>query len=445
VSFAGDLRIVARSRGFRRLYVTRLSSQFADGAFQVALASLFFFSPERQTSAGGVAGAFAVLLLPYSVVGPFAGVFLDRWRRRQVLVWANVLRAGMVVGVASLIAAAVVGPVLYAAVLACLSVNRFFLAGLSASLPHVVPGHELVMANSVSTTSGTLVAIVGGGFGYLLKRLFGVGDAGDARVVLVSAALYVLASSLAARIDRDALGPDFTGPEMVRTATRKAVRHVARGLLDGARHVRDRRPAAHALAAIAAHRFFYGISTITAILLYRNYFNDPADVDAGLAGLAAVFAVSGAGFLLAAVVTPWVTRRVSPPGWIVLCFTGAAVTEYALVVVLSSPLVIVGAFVVGVAAQGSKICVDTIVQEYVEDAYRGRVFSFYDVLFNMAFVAAAAFAALVVPPSGASRPVYAVIATGYLLAALGYARATRRSRAATALALTCRGGTPTPL
>ena len=35
---------------------------------------------------------FAVLLLPYSLVGPFAGVLLDRWRRRQVLLWANVVR-----------------------------------------------------------------------------------------------------------------------------------------------------------------------------------------------------------------------------------------------------------------------------------------------------------------------------------------------------------------
>ena len=58
----------------------------------------------------------------------------------------------------------------------------------------------------------------------------------------------------------------------------------------------------------------------------------------------------------------------------------------------------VGAFVLGVAAQGSKICVDTIVQTSVDDAFRGRVFSFYDVMFNIAFVSAAAFGA-----AGAAR------------------------------------------
>ena len=54
--------------------------------------------------------------------------------------------------------------------LACLSVNRFFLTGLGASLPHVVPRHELVMANAVSPTCGTLAALAGGGLAYAVRR-----------------------------------------------------------------------------------------------------------------------------------------------------------------------------------------------------------------------------------------------------------------------------------
>jgi len=422
MSYAGDLRAVVRHRDFRRLFATRLTSQAADGAFQAALASLFFFSPERQTSAGSVATAFAVLLLPYSVVGPFAGVLLDRWRRRQILVVANLLRTVMVLGVAVLTFAGVTGVPVYVSVLACLSVNRFFLAGLSAALPHVVARDELVMANSVSTTTGTIVAITGGGVGFALKRLLGGGSAADAGVIVVAALAYAAAAALAARMDRDLLGPDLEGED---PQTREAVRRVAQGLVDGARHVWSHRPAGHALAAIGAHRFFYGISTISAILLFRSYFNDPDDVDAGLAGLAAAFAASGAGFLLAAVITPSVTRRISKASWIAICFAFAAAAEAVYVVWLSEWLLLVGAFVVGVAAQGSKICVDTIVQESVDDAYRGRVFSFYDVIFNIAFVSAAAFGALALPADGYSPTVYAVIATGYAATATAYALATR--------------------
>ena len=88
-----DLKALWPLVGFRRLLSVRLVSQCADGMFTVGLATLFFFSPENAATAGKVAAAFAVLLLPFTIVGPWAGVFLDRWRRRQVLVVGNVVRA----------------------------------------------------------------------------------------------------------------------------------------------------------------------------------------------------------------------------------------------------------------------------------------------------------------------------------------------------------------
>jgi MFS family permease len=422
VSFAGDLRAVVRHRDFRRLYGTRLTSQAADGAFQAALASLFFFSPQTQTSATSVAAAFATLLLPYSLVGPFAGVLLDRWRRRQILVFSNLLRAVMVLGVGALVAAHVTGPTIYVAVLACLSVNRFFLAGLSAALPHVVVRAELVMANSVSTTSGTIVAIIGAGIGFGLKRLFGEGSQADAQIIVVAALGYIVSATVASRMDRDLLGPDLADEP---AQTREAVRRVARGLVDAAHHVWTHRPAGRALAAIGASRFFYGISTISGILLFRSYFNDPDDVDAGLAGLGTAFAASGLGFFLAALITPEITHRVRKTTWITTCFAFAAAASAVYVVALQEWMLLVGAFVVGVAAQGSKICVDTIVQESIDDAYRGRVFSFYDVVFNVSFVSAAAFGALALPEDGNSPGVFAVVAGGYALTALAFGRASR--------------------
>ena len=63
----------------------------------------------------------------------------------------------------------------------------------------------------------------------------------------------------------------------------------------------------------------------------------------------------------------------------------------------------VAAFVLGLVTQGAKIATDTAVQSSVDDAYRGRVFSLYDMLFNVAFVGAAGVAALILPPDGRSR------------------------------------------
>ena len=84
------------------------------------------------------------------------------------------------------------------------------------------------------------------------------------------------------------------------------------------------------------------------------------------------------------------------------------------------------ALLLGIVAQGSKISVDTLVQEQVEDVFRGRVFSFYDTLFNVTFVGAAVVAAFVLPVSGRSYAMLAVVAGGYALTALGYGLAVRR-------------------
>src|SRR5882672_11453915 len=92
-----------RSRGFRRLLGVRLASQLGDGMFQAALAGSLLFNPQQATSPLAVAGGFAVLLLPYSIVGPYVGVFLDRWSRRSVLYAANLIRAGLVLPTALLV------------------------------------------------------------------------------------------------------------------------------------------------------------------------------------------------------------------------------------------------------------------------------------------------------------------------------------------------------
>ena len=90
------------------------------------------------------------------------------------------------------------------------------------------------------------------------------------------------------------------------------------------------------------------------------------------------------------------------------------------------PTLLPAAFLLSIAAQGSKISVDTLVQEGVEDDYRGRVFSFYDTLFNITFVAAAVVGSMILPESGKSYAVVVLIAVGYAVTAAGYRLATRK-------------------
>ena len=157
-SFLGDLRAVLAEHGFRRLFATRLASQAGDGIVTAGVGTYVFFNATTFPSPAAGAAAFAVLYLPYSLIGPFAGVFIDRWSRRQILVWSALLRSVFVAATAVLMAAGNRGVPLYVAVLLVLGVNRFFLSSLSAALPHVVAEDKLVMANSVSPTAGGIMA-----------------------------------------------------------------------------------------------------------------------------------------------------------------------------------------------------------------------------------------------------------------------------------------------
>lgn len=414
-----------RGRWFRRLFAVRVTSQLADGVFQVALASYVIFSPEQAPSPAGIAAALAVVLLPFSVLGPFVGVFLDRWSRRQVLVWSNAVRVVLVAVIAGGVAADYGGPLLFVLILGSLSVNRFLLAALSAALPHVVDPPDLIMANAVTPTSGTLASLTGVGVGTTVTGLLALDASvdGDVVVLTLAAVLYGAAALLALRMPRPLLGPAY---DPTRPAVREAARHVARGLVDGLVHLGHRRTAAHGLAAIGAHRFFFGLSTVMLILLHRNYFNAPDETDAAFAGLMLAVLVSGAGFVSAAFITPFVTERITLRAWILTLLGAAAVTQLVPGALFTEVALLVSAYFLGVASQGIKICVDTLVQASVDDAYRGRVFSLYDVIFNVAFVAAAAVGAAVLPYDGRSHAVLFLIAVGYVLTAVLYARASRR-------------------
>lgn len=408
-----------RLPGFRRLLATRLLSQLSDGVFQVSLASYVVFSPERQPTPGAIASAFAVMLLPFCVIGPFAGPLLDRWRRRQILLYGNLVRVLLCLGTAVLVLLRVPTPLFFGAALLVTGANRFVLAGLSAALPQVVTAGLLVTANALAPTLGTVAASLGGGSGFLVRLLLPGGPTANAALLVLAALGYGCASLAARTMAPDLLGPE-RGPQAPAPLPTVLVES-ARELVGGVRHLlRSCRPAADALAAVTVCRFCYGLLLVMLLMLCRNSFAAADDEAAGIRWLGLALAASAGGIFAAAVLTPWATRRLGVPGWLVCCAALAAVLTPALGLTFEPGPVITAAFLLGLVSQSIKISTDTAVQTGVEDAYRGRVFAIYDVLFNGALVAAAVAAALLMPPSGHSPTVVIGSSLLYALTALCY-------------------------
>ncbi|WP_236655598.1 MFS transporter [Streptacidiphilus carbonis] len=418
----GRAAALLRLPDFRRLLRTRLLSQLTDGVFQVSLASYVVFSPERQPTPGAIASAFAVMLLPFCVIGPFAGPLLDRWRRRQILLYGNLVRLLLCLGTAALVLMRVPTPVFFGAALLVTGANRFVLAGLSAALPQVVPAALLIGANAIAPTLGTIASTVGGGSGFLVRLVLPGGPEANAALLVLAALGYGSAAMAAAT-----MGPDLLGPDLSERAGRAreplltVVAATGRGLLAGLRHlVHDCRPAAWALGAVTVCRFCYGLLLVLLLMLCRNTFAAPDDQAAGIRWLGLALAASAAGFFAAALLTPVATRRIGVSGWLVACAAMAAVLTPALGLSFAPVPIITAAFLLGLVSQGIKISTDTVVQTSVEDDYRGRVFAVYDVLFNASLVAAAAVAAVVMSPSGRSVALVLGSAALYAATAVGY-------------------------
>ncbi len=403
---------------FWRLLELRAVSQFGDGLFQAGLAGGLLFNPERAAGPWQIAGSFAVLFLPYSVLGPFAGALLDRWDRRLVLIGANSGRLALVITVGVLLAAGVDDlPILLGALIVN-GFTRFVSSGLSAALPHVVPREQVVAMNSVATATGAAAAFLGAGFMLLPRWLFGSDDTGAAAIMFIVTAPVALALWLSVRFPPRMLGPD----DSARAVHGSVAYAVATGWVYGARTVLAAPTVGSTLAGLSAHRLAFGINTLLVLVMVRH-----SDIPAVAGfGTAAVFGVAaGAGSFLATALTPAAVKRwgryAAPNG--ALAF--AAVVQL-FAAGLQLPVMIACGFLLGAAGQVVKLCADTAMQIDVDDALRGHVFAVQDSLFWMALVAAMAGAAAVIPADGRSSALVFAGSAIYLLGLAAHATVGRQ-------------------
>jgi MFS family permease len=426
VAVAGEFRAVLSSARFRQLFTVRVTGQFCDGLFQAALATFVLFSPERQPSAASIAAAFAILYLPYSIIGPFAGVLLDRWSRRQVLLFGNLIRAVVVVIVAWQTSNGSADLSLGFVVLIALGINRFILAGLSASLPHTVTREQLVAANAFSPTIGTMFAALGGLFGVVLRGALGGGDAGSVTLLILAAIGFVISGVLALRMPKTLLGPDGSRP-------RDTLAGVAAGFVEGTHVLRQTKLAFRAVAIVTIHRTAFGVVTALVILLVRNTLNPITEPEQALSQISLVIGAAAGGAFIAAVITPRVTSAIGVVPYTSIMLVLAGIVTPIGMLIATMPSLLIGAAALGVSGQAVKICADTVVQELIHDDHRGRVFALYDVVINIGLVVGVAFVAATSPPSGQSVVDLIVIAVMLLLAAAWYYRG--RNTAAAQLAV----------
>ena len=406
---------------FSRPLAIRWTGQITDGVFQSALASFILFSPERQANALSAALGFAVVLLPYSAVGPFVGTILDRISRQRALFFSNMIRSVNLLLVALLIFSGSTGVELTIVVLIAFGVNRLILAALSAGLPLLIDMKSLITANAIAVTGGSLLVVVGGGIGVGVRALvdsLALANHADALLILIASAGYFVAALLTGRLKKYEIGPE---------QHEKDASSFAQGfhdMRDGFRFLATHSDVARGILTTAVHRGGLTALTLMALLLERNTFNDPAFPEKGLRGFGIALSLAGVGLFLGAFLAPYGVSQVGRHRWM----------RYSMLVSTMCPLILAAsqtqislaatAFLTSFFGQNVKVTNDALVQSKIDDYFRGRVFAVYDVVVNGAIVSGGLLAALLLPTSGISMWVPLCVSIAYFFTAL---RLLRRS------------------
>ncbi|MGH2784700.1 MAG: MFS transporter [Actinomycetota bacterium] len=391
------VREVFSSAGFRRLVVTRVTSQIGDGLFQLAAADLLLFDDPGDNPALKLTALVALTLIPFSVVVPFVGVFIDRWDRRKILTYTPFFRAGLAALLPLTIFGTSESPVFFLIALVVLSINRLFLATMSAVLPSLVPDEDLLVANSVAATGGSIATVTGLGIGAAVSAVFG-----GTRAALVAAVAFAIAGTLARRL------PTVPHEARVHGSLRSEVRGVLADMVEGVRRVGRSRRVPFALTAVGAGQFFVGSTTGATTVIFISR------LGLGIGSVSTLLGAVGIGLGIGVVLVPLVARRIQEDLIVPISFAIGAAGLLLASTSLSRGRLTAAAGIVGLSYAFAKIPVDTIIQEEMPDAFRGRAFAVYDMLFNVARVAGTGAAALAVEAGAPLDGIMVASSIGYV-------------------------------
>jgi MFS family permease len=389
-------RHALRSTDFRFLLGARLVSQLADGIFQAYLIDRVVFLSAESGTAAAVAKAFALLVIPFSLVGPATGVVIDRWSRRRILAVTPLVRAVAVLGLLLAASEKADWP-LYVLALVVVSLNRFYLATAGAVMPSLVRDEDLLVGNSLSAAAGTVLTFAGLVAGTQLADA--IGSRSLLTIILVC---WPISTILAVRI-RDRL--QASRPE---GRLRAELRRVAGELVRGARRLAATPSALGSITSVSFDQFLIGLITVLSVVVFKNEFRQ------GVASYGRIVGAGGVGVLVGSLTVGWFEGRLAKPQIMSLAFALAGAACLAGSIHIAGPSIIVISFTLGLTYPWRKVPADTIVQESTPDRYRGRVFALYDLMFSLPRVISAALAILLIPQLSSGAYV-AIVGAAYLL------------------------------
>jgi MFS family permease len=346
------LRALLRNRNFRYLWTGQVVSDFGDSLTNLAL---LITINQLTGSTAALATMLIVLTIPQVTFGLVAGVYVDRWDRKRIMIVSDLLRGLLVLGFVLVRSADMIW-LLYVIGFLQASVGTLFTPAKSALLPNLMEKEALLSANSISQTSRVVFNVLGTTAAGVVIGVFNVTWPAFA----LDALTFFFSVLMVSRIKTPAFVPDLA-------AGKGSLGAVFGQLSDGIRVIAHNRLLGGTLVAAGMTMLGLGMVNVLIVPLILNEMQLPATWF-GLVEFAQVSAM----VLSSALVVAWAARlKPSTIISVALVLLGALIAAIApagSIIYLAVILFGVGLFVTPVQA-----AVSTISQTAVEDTMRGRV------------------------------------------------------------------------
>lgn len=369
------LGLLLRRREFALVWTGGLISMIGDWILWIALPIRVF---ELTGSAFAVGLLVAFRVAPAIVFGTVAGVLVDRWDRRRVLVAANLLQAAALLPLLLMDDAASLW-IAYPVIAASAVLFSFSDPAESAYLPRLVPAAELQEANALNSLNNSLARLIGPAAGGLLYLAVGLGG-----VVIVDAMTFLAGAALIGSV-RTSGRPEGRGGEAgsedgradvdagAPSAATHALVRLAREWLDGLRTIRRSRVVSVVLGVNGATAVGEGVFAVMFLIWVQR------TLLGGAAEYGSFMSAQAIGGVVGGLVAGWFARRLPPQrlyglGLVAFGLIDGLLFNYPLLVSGAAlGLVLIG--IVGVPGVALLAAQQTLIQTNVPDRYLGRVFS----------------------------------------------------------------------
>jgi len=349
---------VLRNRNFALLWIGQLISLMGDFTLGVALP---FYVLQLTGSVLQTGLKFIIETIPGVLVGPVAGVFVDRWDRRKTMIVCNVLQA-----VTLLFLLLVHSPrllwLVYIVAFVQAVVSLFFSPAVSAFTPLLVEEGQLIKANSLESFNDGVMRLVGPPLGGAMLTFSGL-----ISVVLVDGASFLFAALTLFLIVMPKRQERVHEQKNISLAGLE--RNVWRELLGGLGVVRKSRLLTAIFVVAGVTLFGQGFVAVMFIVYVRTV----------LYGNALVFSLmplaQGVGALLGTFLIERAYKTIRPAYLMAFCLVTIEIATFVFLYIPVLPLVFAMVVLIGVCVVGSYVTKQTLLQIHTTDRYRGRVFA----------------------------------------------------------------------